>query len=342
MISLLIVNYRSAALAAEAIRTARASAGEPLQVVVVDNSCDAAEANALRDVADTLVVAETNRGYAGGINLGRPACEGETIVVSNPDVTFAAGALDLLHQALEHAAVAGPAFFWDAGHRWILPPGDLNTAPEKLDEVLASRSAVWREQRDRRRFQKRVAFWSRQQTTDARMLSGAVMAIRAAEFDHVEGFDERFSLYFEESDFLRRVAALRGRIVYVPAARCRHLFNQSAAQVASEAAAYYAQSELRYLEKWNGPFVARTLKRLERPLPPFEAQPLRLPLTLDVEDVVIEASPLPTFATAAGHFPTSREVDVPRELLDSLRGDLYLRVVVRQTGQVLGTYKITA
>jgi GT2 family glycosyltransferase len=342
MISLLIVNYRSAALAAEAIRTARASTSDSLQVVVVDNSCDDNEATALRDHADTLIIADRNLGYAGGINRGRPRCEGETIVVSNPDVTFAADAIDHLHEALGRAAVAGPAFFWDEGHRWMLPPGDLNTAPEKLDEVLASRSRAWRELRDRRRFRKRVAFWSRQQTTDARMLSGAVMATRAAELDRVEGFDERFSLYFEESDFLRRMGALRRRIVYVPAARCRHLFNQSAAQVASEAAAHYAQSELRYLEKWNGPFVARTLKRWERPLPPFDAKLLRLPLQLDRDDVVIEASPLPAFATAAGHFPASREIDVPREILASLRGDLYLRVVVRETGQVLATYKITA
>lgn len=341
MISLLVVNYRSAALAAEAVRTARASAKESLQVIVVDNSCDAAEAEALRGCADSLIVADTNRGYAGGINLGRPACSGETIIVSNPDVTFAPGAIDRLHDALRDAAVAGPAFFWDDGHRWMLPPGDLNSAPEKLDEVLASRSRAWSEQRDRRRFRKRVAFWSQQRTTEARMLSGAVMAIRAEDFDRVEGFDERFRLYFEESDFLRRIAASRRRIVYVPAARCRHLFNQSAAQVASEAAAHYAESELRYLEKWNGPFVARTLKRMERPASRVDADPLRLPLRVDRDDVVIEASPLPTFATAAGYFPVDREIEVPADILATKTGDLYLRVVVRDTGLVLGTYKIT-
>jgi N-acetylglucosaminyl-diphospho-decaprenol L-rhamnosyltransferase len=342
MISLLIVNYRSAALAAEAIRTARASTSEPLQIVVVDNSCDRAEADALRDQADALIVADTNRGYAGGINLGRHACDGETIVVSNPDITFAPAALDHLHGALTRAAVAGPTFFWDEAHEWMLPPGDLNSGPEKLDEVLASRSHVWREQRDRRRFLRRVAFWSQQSTMQVRMLSGAVMAIRAADFDRVGGFDERFPLYFEESDFLRRIAALRQRITYVPAARCRHLFNQSAAQVAGEAAARYAQSEMRYLEKWNGPFVARTLKKLERPLPPFAAKPTRLPVVIDRDDVVIEASPLATFSTAAGHFPRGRTIDVPREILQSLQGDLYLRVVVRETGEVLETYKITA
>lgn len=341
MISLLVVNYRSAALAADAIRTARAATTEPLQVVVIDNSEDDAEANALRPHADTLIVAERNLGYAGGINRARPACAGSTIVVTNPDVTFAPQAIDHLHAALDRAAVAGPAFFWDDEHRWMLPPGDLNTAPQKLDEVLASRSRVWREERDRRRFRKRVAFWSRTQTTETRMLSGAVMAIRAADFDRIDGFDDRFALYFEESDFLRRIAAVRRRIVYVPAARCRHLFNQSAAQVASEAAARYAQSELRYLEKWNGPFLARFLKSLERPLAPYDTQPLRLPLLLDRDGVVIEVSPLSTFATAAGHFPSSREIDLPREILAAHRGDLYLRVVVRDSGEVLAPYKIT-
>ena len=335
------MNYRSAALAAEAIRTARASTTQSLQIVVVDNSCDTAEAEALRGVADTLIAADTNRGYAGGINLGRPACTGDTIIVSNPDVTFAPQSIDHLHEALRDASVAGPAFFWDEGHRWMLPPGDLNTAPEKLDEVLASRSLAWARQRDRRRFRNRVAFWSEQQTTETRMLSGAVMAIRAADFDRAEGFDERFPLYFEESDFLRRIAALGRRIVHVPAARCRHLFNQSAAQVASEAAARYAQSEIRYLEKWNGPFVARMLKRMERPAPISDAQPLRLPLRIERDDVVIEASPLPTFATAAGHFPVAREIDIPADILAARTGDLYLRVVVRESGAVLGTYKIT-
>ena len=37
-------------------------------------------------------------------------------------------------------------------------------------------------------------------------LSGAVLAVRAADLDRAGGFDERFPLYFEETDFLRRIA----------------------------------------------------------------------------------------------------------------------------------------
>ena len=44
-IALLVVNYRSSALALDAIRTARAASSRPLQVVAVDNSVDSAEAD---------------------------------------------------------------------------------------------------------------------------------------------------------------------------------------------------------------------------------------------------------------------------------------------------------
>lgn len=341
MISLLVVNFRSAALAANAIRTARAAASSPLQVVVVDNSCDASEAGALRGVADTLVVSETNRGYAGGINAGRGACEGDVIVISNPDVTFAPQSLDLLASALDRdTAVAGPALFWDDAHRWHLPPGDLLTAPQKIGQILAGRSREWRAQRDRRRFQQRVAFWSLDRTTSVRMLSGAVMAVRALDFDDLEGFDERFPLYFEETDFLRRVAQRRKRIAYVPTAHCRHIYNQSAAQTSELASARYAESEWKYLEKWNGPWLTRTLKNLERKarLQPPETGGLKL--AVRSEDLVTEASPLASFETAAGYF--GHATDVPPEVRASLGGsELYLRVVAIDKAEVLATYKIT-
>lgn len=322
MISLLIVNYRSAALAADAVRTAREGTATPLQVVIVDNSNDPAEADALRPIADVLLTPNKNLGYAGGINLGRRSCEGDALIVSNPDVRFAPGALDLLSDA--GAAVAGPALYWDDTFQWHLPPADLDTTINRLDQVFASRSPRWFRQRDRRRIEQRIAFWSLQSTTEVKALSGAVMAIRAADF---QPFDERFRLYFEEIDFLRSMAARGKRIVYVPAAQCRHLYNQSAGQDSAAAGSLYAQSELQYLEKWSGPFAARLLKRLERV--PRYPEPRRLegPITVDREDALVEVSPLPSFATAAGHFPRTNVVELPPEVWNRVHTPLYYRVV---------------
>ena len=165
------------------------------------------------------------------------------------------------------------------------------------------------------------------------------MAVNAAAFDAAGGFDERFFLYFEETDFLRRVSQQRRRIVYVPSAKCRHLYNQSASQ-SSEAPALYASSEQRYLEKWNGPFVARPLDLIRRPPRVSPAEDLSGPLQLPDLDVVIEASPLSSFETAAGFFPKQMRVEISPEVVHAYRGDaLYLRVVKRDTAEVLATYR---
>jgi N-acetylglucosaminyl-diphospho-decaprenol L-rhamnosyltransferase len=321
-VSLLVINYRSSALAADAIATARKASSRPLQVIVVDNSVDAAEADALRTFADTVIVSPRNLGYAAGINAGRRSCDGDVIVVSNPDVRFGDQSIDRLLDA--NAAVAGPKLFWDDAHRWMLPPAELHTRREVIDRVLASHSRAWARRRERRRFRQRVTFWSLDQTTRVRALSGAVMAIRASAFDDAGGFDERFPLYFEENDFLRRV---KGDIVYVPSARCRHLYNQSAAGSA-EAASLYARSELFYLRKWGGAVA----KRLEGCLQSFA------PARGESEDIVLEASPLASFETAAGHFG-SDVTDIADDIWSIYRGDvLHLRAVDRQTGRVLRSW----
>jgi GT2 family glycosyltransferase len=320
-VSLLVINYRSSALAGDAIATARAASSRPLQVIVVDNSVDPAEADALR-IADTVIASPRNVGYAGGINAGRRFCDGDVIVVSNPDVRFGDKAIDRLVDA--NAAVAGPALFWDDGHRWMLPPAELHTRREVIDRVVATRSRTWARRRARRRFLQRVTFWSLDQTTPVRALSGAVMAIRASAFDAAGGFDERFPLYFEENDFLRRV---KGEVVYVPSARCRHLYNQSAAGSA-EAASLYARSELLYLRKWGGAFA----KKFEGTLV------VAAPEGGDSDDIVIEASPLASFETAAGHFGADVS-DISDDIWSTYRGDvLYLRTVERRTGRVLRSW----
>lgn len=340
MISLLVVNYRSAALAADAIRTARRAASEPLQIVVVDNSCDEREAESLRPLSDVLLISGANRGYAGAINDGRMRCDGDVIVISNADVKYAAGCIDRLHETLEgRTAVAGPALYWDDGSSWILPPSDLHRGSEVLDKALASRSATWRASRDRRRIRKRLDFWSLHSPTPVQAISGAVMAVRADVFDEIGGFDERFPLYFEETDFVRRVQQLRRRVVYVPAARCRHLYNQSAGEAQPYASASWAVSEQRYLAKWNGPFAARLLKSFERPLPPVQAVRIDGPIALKSDRLLVEASPLASFDTAAGHFPQAPTIDVPAEVWAAYRTrELYLRLIDRDSGDVLARY----
>ncbi len=328
--ALIVVNYRSSSLALQAIGSARAASNEPLQVVVVDNSVDDAEAGALRGACDILLTPPGNLGYAAAINLARRSIDAELMIVANPDVIFGANALDALDIG---AGVAGPALFWDDAHAWMLPPADPYTTASRLDAALATRSRAWARARDRRRFRQRVNFWSLTAPTRVGVISGAVMAIRTDVFDRLGGFDERFFLYFEETDFLRRA----GEVWYVPASQCRHIYNQSAAGSA-DAARYYAESERKYLEKWSGALATRLIKHLElnvEPAMPFAGGDI----TLDRDGVVVEASPHASFDTAAGLFPRQRRVVIPPEVWSSYRSSvLWVRVVERASGAVLATF----
>ena len=329
--ALILINYRSSSLALDAIRSARAASAEPVQVVVVDNTVDSQEAAALRGVCDVLLTPSRNLGYAAAINLARRSTEAELLIVSNPDVVFDAGAIDALDIGVP---VAGPALFWDRALTWRLPPSDRYGTAERLDAAIASRNRGRALARDRRRFRHRVAFWTATSTSRQPAISGAVMAIRAEAFDDAGGFDERYFLYFEETDFLRRVPA----VWHVPAARCRHLFNQSAAG-SDEAARHYAESERKYLERWSGKLATRVIKSLERHAAPPGEDFMEGRILLDRDDVVIEASPLPSFETAAGLFPAGREVEIPSEVWSTYRQEvLYFRVVERTSGQVLARY----
>jgi GT2 family glycosyltransferase len=55
------------------------------------------------------------------------------------------------------------------------------------------------------------------------MVQGACFAFRKVWSDRVGGFDaDRFFLYWEETDFCRRVMAVGGKVLFCPQLICRH------------------------------------------------------------------------------------------------------------------------
>ena len=167
-VSLIVVSYRSASLAIDAIRSARVATNSPLQVIAVDNTVDATETEAVRPYADVFLAPDRNLGYGAAINLARAKCDGEVLLVANADVVFGPQSIDRLADA--DADLAGPALFWDDAFTWLLPPSDLHTTSDAIDAAIASRSKRWQRSRDRQRIKKRIAFCNNSALPDCGLL----------------------------------------------------------------------------------------------------------------------------------------------------------------------------
>jgi hypothetical protein len=91
-------------------------------------------------------------------------------------------------------------------------------------------------------------------------LSGALLAVRRDAWERVGPFDEGFALYFEETDWLRRLRHRGLTACYVPAAAAVHRYNQSGAGE-PRAAGWFAASAARFERCHYGAWFSH-LKRL--------------------------------------------------------------------------------
>ncbi len=298
-VSLVLVTWQSSAVAPEAVvsfRTAAGACGVSGEVVIVDHSEDAGERARLQALAPERLLARPNRGYAAGVNAGIGAAGGRTVLVGNPDITFAGGAVGALLHALDDGwDVVGPQFSL-AG--WLFPPADLQTPGEQLGRWLASRSALSWGRQFRRELRRWSLVWDAVGPVPVPTLSGALLAFRREAFQRVGPWDEGYFLYFEETDWLRRAASSGLRLAQVPGARVEHMWGHAADPARS--GDHFAGSRARFFATHYG-WRGRQANRLMPVGSPLRPLPLPSdPGVLPPGEQVWLVSPLALGFPAAG------------------------------------------
>lgn len=270
-IVVIVVNYRSAALAVEAVRALAADFADPefdVSAVVVENASGEAaalEAGLAGLERVTLVVSPRNGGFGAGNNIGfeRGYADGnppEFFHLLNPDTHVEPGAVCTLARFMQshpRAGIAGSSLQlgdgtdWSRAFRFPSFPGEIDDA---LRFGIASKLLKqWATSRPMGTEPERVDW-----------VAGASMMIRRELLDEVGGFDEKYFLYFEETDFCRKAARAGWECWYVPASRVRHLAGQSTG-ISTEIKnpgrlpAYWFESRRRYFEKNHGRLYASAM-----------------------------------------------------------------------------------
>jgi GT2 family glycosyltransferase len=219
-----IVTYQSAGHIGgllEALQTER-QAGLDLDIIVVDNaSTDATQAIVARFPWVTLVESGGNLGYAAGVNVGsRLVPGGRALLVLNPDLVLGPGTPGRLLDGLEQPGVGVVVPRVENTDGSLCPSlrNEPSIGRELVDAVLGSQAA-----RLPRRWSGMI--WDPQAYESEQFpdwATGAALLISSACRAAVGEWDERYFLYCEEVDFLRRVREAGLRVRYEPSAVVRH------------------------------------------------------------------------------------------------------------------------
>lgn len=201
------------------------------KVVVVDNgSSDGTVEIVRRRPGVTLIEAGGNLGFARGVNLGASQIGAKSLLLLNPDVALAEGALEEMHRLLhEHPtrAVVGPLVRERAGDRMV--PAGLSPTLARMFLHLSGLS----------RLSTRLPcltghYLLREQATanrDVDWVTGACLLVKGEVWHRLGGLSERWFMYAEDIEFCLRVRSHGLRVFLAGTVAVDHAAGRSAAGV---------------------------------------------------------------------------------------------------------------
>lgn len=254
-LSLVIVSWNTRELLRDCLASLpQAVGGLATEIFVVDNaSRDGSAAMVATEFPHVrLLEAGGNLGFARANNLALPDATGTVVALLNPDTVCPPGSLNRLVGFLNRrprAAVVGPrlvdererptlswGFFPRARDHWL---GFLDPKRLWLRGALGRRIAV--------------APGRQEPSRPVDYVTGACFLIRREALDAVGNLDERFFMYFEETDWCYRAQAAGWEVWYCAEAEVMHLEGRSAGQAGGFGQRQFQQSYRLFVAKHYGP-----------------------------------------------------------------------------------------
>lgn len=217
MVAVIILNYKVKDLTLGCIASVQNSDYKDFKIYVVDNNSEDELETAVKQIKDVkFIQIGVNLGYTGGNNVGiKQALKdgAEFIFILNPDTTIHPNCIPESLKVVSNpeVGIVGPKIlFGDKKTIWYAG-GIL----DKLNVVGKHRGVD----------EKDCGQYDDLEATD--YVSGAAMIVKRGVFDSIGLFDDRYFLYYEDSDFCFRAKQAGFKIMYVSRAVVYHKNAQS-------------------------------------------------------------------------------------------------------------------
>lgn len=245
--SFIIVNFKSAELLPDwfaSLSNTQLSPNE-YEVIIVNN--DASENEKLDTFQKQhdfkLIHAESNLGFGRACNRGAREASGEILGFINPDAQFISGNLHTISERFQNDPSLGII-----GLKLLTQDGTIQEWSTGTEVTL------WDILRNNLGVPKSRALWESTEPIKVDWVSGASLFIPKNLFQEIQGFDEDFFLYFEDTDLCKRAKAQGKSILYFPNISVKHLSGQSATSKKQQKQDYYASQDLyfsKHRPKWE-------------------------------------------------------------------------------------------
>ncbi len=223
------------------------------ETIVIDNASrdGTAEMISSRFHRARLVANAGNRGYSRGVNQGMELCASDLMLILNPDIEVLEGSIDKLIGFMKDRPRCGMA-----GAKLLYPDGRLQYSCRSfytLSALLLRRTFLGRLFPRARALRKHLLTdYDHEEAREVDWLIGACMMVRREAARKVGRMDERFFLYFEDTDWCYRMHHHGWQVWYVPSSVMIHSYERSSAgSVFRRPFLLHLLSLFRYFEKWN-------------------------------------------------------------------------------------------
>jgi GT2 family glycosyltransferase len=259
-VSIIIVHTFEQRLVRQTLRSLRRAAPQlSYEVIIVDNRPFTGMHEILKsEFPEARYTAmPSNRGFGSAMNAGIKLASGKYILIFNPDIVVGVGSLEALFAYMEANPAVGIV-----GPRLNNPDGSLQHSCYRYHELLIP--AYRRTPLGRLPFAKRainnflMVDANHDATQEVDWLMGSALFTRRTALDQAGPFDDRFFMYFEDTDLCRRFWQAGFKVIYHPAVSMVHYHRRASSdgsllrQLLAPLTREHIKSALRYFLKYRG------------------------------------------------------------------------------------------
>lgn len=215
---------------------------EKLEIFVVDNaSTDGTKEAIAKSFPQVVVLAlRINKGFGGGVNEAIRASKGKYVYILDHDVVVAPNALKELVSVLDKdesiGFAAGKLYDFYERNKFQTLYGRLNTSTFHVNKVGNGEI-------DRGQYNKKV---------DTDFVSIGSGLARRKMLEKVGLLDERYFIYFDDTDLFASCQRAGYKIIYLPTAKAWHKGSQTLGKDSSQLLYYLQRNNLLIRQKFNG------------------------------------------------------------------------------------------